>query len=292
MIDAHQHFWNLARDDYGWLTPDDPVLYRSYAPEDLAPLIERAGIARTVLVQAAPTLEETHYLLEVARHTEWVAGVVGWVDLEGPDVEQTLEDLASHAGFRGVRPMIQDIADDDWMLGESLTRGLRALAERDLSLDALVLPRHLPRLVRLLERHPDLRVVVDHAAKPQIQAGDFDPFDGWAADMARIADETSASCKLSGLVTEAAVAWQTSDLYPYVAHLLECFGCERLLWGSDWPVVETAGGFARWRETTLELLGALSSPERAAILGHNAERFYRLSSKAQLAEPAGVERIR
>ncbi|MBW2232236.1 MAG: amidohydrolase family protein [Deltaproteobacteria bacterium] len=273
MIDAHQHFWTLARGDYGWLSPDESVLYRDFAPDDLAPLIERAGITRTVVVQAAPTLDETRYLLGVAEGSSFVAGVVGWVDLAGAEVEASLDLLASHALFRGVRPMVQDIADDDWMLGRALTPGLKALGERNLSFDALVLPRHLPRLHRLMERHPDLRVVIDHAAKPEIAAGHFD---AWAEEIARLARETPVLCKLSGLVTEAARAWQASDLRPYVAHLLECFGTDRLLWGSDWPVVELAGGFARWRETSLLLLEELGDTERAAILGGNAARFYRL----------------
>ncbi len=273
MIDAHQHFWTLARNDYGWLSPDDGLLYRDFGPADLAPHIERAGISRTVVVQAAPTFEETRYLLDLATSTASVAGVVGWVDLEGADVERKLDTLAAHAAFRGVRPMIQDIADDAWMLGESLTVGLRALAERNLSFDALVLPRHLPHLVRLLGRHPELRVVVDHAAKPPIAVGCFD---GWSKDIARVAHETNAYCKLSGLVTEASTKWKTADLRRYVAHLLECFGPNRLLWGSDWPVVNLAGGFERWWQASRELLGDLGSAERAAVFGGNAAGFYAL----------------
>jgi L-fuconolactonase len=191
-------------------------------------------------------------------------------------VVETLDSLAAHPLFCGVRPMIQDIADDDWMLGAALSAGLRALCERSLTFDALVLPRHLPRLLRLLERHPDLRVVIDHAAKPEIAAGRFD---AWAEDMAQLARQTGAFCKLSGLVTEAEKAWRPADLRPYVAHLLECFGAERVMWGSDWPVVELAGGFERWREASLGLLEALGDAESAAILGGNAARFYGLDAK-------------
>ncbi|MFQ5697991.1 MAG: amidohydrolase family protein [Myxococcota bacterium] len=278
MIDAHQHFWALSRGDYGWLSPDDRVLYRDFGPEHLAPLLDQAGISRTVLVQAAPTVPETRYLLRIAEQTRWVAGVVGWVDLGTPDLEKTLDDLAASPLLLGVRPMIQDLPDDDWMLGPALAPAFRALTARGLRFEALVLPRHLPRLVTLLERHPDLRVVIDHAAKPEIRAGRFEP---WAAEMARLARETDACCKLSGLVTEAAPSWATSDLRPYVAHLLECFGSERLLWGSDWPVVELAGGFRRWREATLELLGDLDDAERRAILGGNARRFYGLPASGR-----------
>lgn len=276
MIDSHQHFWTTARDDYGWLTPEDVVLYRDFQPQHLAPLIERAGITGTVLVQAAPSVAETRYLLEIADRTTWVAAVVGWVPLDDPGVEGTLDDLAAHPALRGVRPMIQDIPADDWMLRGALTGGLRALAERSLALDALVHPRHLSRLLRLLERHPDLRVVIDHGAKPEIHLGRFDE---WADAMARIAEQTSACCKLSGLVTEAGQGWRSEDLGPYVAHLVECFGAARLMWGSDWPVVELAGGFDRWRAVSVELLEGLNDEERAAIFGGTAQGFYGIASE-------------
>jgi len=275
VIDAHQHFWTIERADYGWLDPDDPTLYRDFGPADLAPLLRAAGITQTIVVQAAPTVAETRYLLDIAARTEWVAGVVGWVALDQPGVEATLDALAATGMLRGVRPMIQDLPDD-WMLADALTPGLRALAERGIAFDALVRPRHLARLLTLLERHPDLRVVVDHAAKPGIREHRFDT---WAADIGRLAERTGAFCKLSGLATEAGAHWGTGDLRPYVAHLLECFGPERLLWGSDWPVVELAGGFARWRTASEELLAHLDQAARAAVLGRTARRFYRLDAK-------------
>lgn len=273
MIDAHQHFWSVARDDYGWLSPSDPVLYRDFQPRDLAPLLEASGIRRSVVVQAAPTEAETRYLLDLAASTPWVAGVVGWVDLEARDAGERVAKLASSPRLLGVRPMIQDIPDDDWMLRETVAVGLRALVEHDLAFDALVMPRHLPRLLALLDRHPDLRAVVDHGAKPAIRDG---AFDDWARDIGRIARETSACCKLSGLVTEARPDWTAEALRPYVAHLVECFGPERLLWGSDWPVVALAGGFERWRRASVELLADLTEPQRRAVLGGAAARFYRI----------------
>lgn len=292
MIDAHQHFWTTSRDDYGWLTPDDAVLYRDFGPSDLAPLIEGAGISRTVVVQAAPTVAETRYLLDVADRTDWVAGVVGWAPLDGADVSDVIGDLAAHPKLVGVRPMIQDIPDDDWMLGEGVGRGLRSLVEHGLAFDALVHPRHLSQLRLLAERHPDLRIVIDHAAKVSIRSGEFE---NWESDIARIARDSSACCKLSGLVTEASPHWQTEDLRRYVDHLIECFGPSRLMWGSDWPVVELAGGFSRWRQATLELLEGVGDDARAAILGESAERFYHLDpepkpSPRTQAIPAGEPR--
>lgn len=272
-IDAHQHFWDLSRDDYAWLSPDDAVLYRDFQPGDLAPHLERAGISKTVLVQAAPSMEETRYLLGVADRTEFVAAVVGWVDLASKDVAKDLDSLRGHAAFRGVRPMIQDIADDEWLLGSELTPGFEALIERDLCFDALVEPRHLPRLQRLLERHPELRAVIDHAAKPEIE---MRRFDAWADAIARVARETAAFCKISGLATEAAGNWSPADLAPYVAHLFDCFGCDRLMWGSDWPVIEVAGGFSRWRQASHELLQDRSLAERDAVFGDTAARFYQI----------------
>lgn len=276
MIDAHQHFWTLARDDYGWLSKDDPVLYRDFGPADLAPHLAQAGIAGSVLVQAAPTEDETRYLLSIAERTPWVRAVVGWVDLADPRVGDALDRLGEHAAFRGVRPMLQDLPDDAWILDDAPARGLRALEARGLGFDALVRPQHLPHLLRLLERHPELAVVVDHGAKPGIASGDFD---AWARDIERIASGSRACCKLSGLVTEAATDWKLDDLRRWFEHLLACFGPGRLMWGSDWPVVDLAGGFERWRDATLELLGSLDAPARQAILGGTAADFYRIGTE-------------
>jgi L-fuconolactonase len=272
-IDAHQHFWRLSRGDYGWLTPNLDVLYRDFEPPDLLPLMQGAGVERSVVVQAAPSVAETRFLLGLADTTEWIGGVVGWIEMASGDAVETLEALATHRALRGVRPMIQDIPDPDWMLGDALTPAFEALERCGLVFDALVTPVHLPRLGSLLKRHPALTVVVDHGAKPDIAGGGTET---WARDIARIAGDTAACCKLSGLVTEAASDWDDAALRPYVDHLLDCFGPERLLWGSDWPVVELAGGYAAWREASLRLLAGLSADQSAAILGGNAARIYRL----------------
>ena len=272
-IDAHQHFWRLSRGDYGWLTPDLEVLYRDFEPADLLPLMEGAGVERTVVVQAAPSVAETRFLLGLANATEWIAAVVGWIDMASGNAAESLEALAAHRALRGIRPMIQDIPDPDWMLDDRLTPAFQAVEGCGLAFDALVKPVHLPRLLELLDRHPALTVVVDHGAKPDIASGGFE---SWARDIGRIARETAACCKLSGLVTEAASDWDDAALRPYVDQLLDCFGPERLLWGSDWPVVELAGGYRAWREASLRLLAGLAADERAAILGGNAARIYRL----------------
>jgi L-fuconolactonase len=271
-IDAHQHFWRLARGDYGWLTTEDfPGLYRDFGPSDLASLLDAASIERTVLVQAAPTAAETAYLLELAAATPFVAGVVGWTDLEASDAPGAIESTAANPKLLGLRPMLQDLDDDAWILRATVAPALDAMQRAGLRFDALVKPRHLPNLTKLLSARPDLRVVIDHGAKPDI-AGDA--LADWAAAMRRIARETSATCKLSGLVTEAAPGWREETLRPYVDVLLEAFGPARLMWGSDWPVVNLAGGYAAWHAAAEALTERCTADERADIFGGTARRFY------------------
>ncbi len=272
-IDAHQHFWALARGDYGWLTPDLDAIYRDFTPDDLMPLLKAAEIDGTVLVQAAPTMAETEYMLSLADQNAFIKGVVGWVNFEADDVGAQIAALAAHPALVGLRPMIQDIADPFWMLGDTLTPAFEAVQQHDLTFDALTVPQHLGPLRQLLERHPDMRVVIDHGSKPLIK--DAILYD-WADNMAALARDTNAWCKLSGLVTEAAADWTIEDLRPYVDHLLNTFGPSRLIWGSDWPVCTLASSYEHWCETTDALLIQLSNTERQAILGGNTARAYNL----------------
>ncbi|MEM9632648.1 MAG: amidohydrolase family protein [Pseudomonadota bacterium] len=273
-IDAHQHFWALERGDYGWLTPELDVIYRDFLPHDLAPHLDQHNLSGTVLVQAAPTVEETQFMLSLADSNEMVKGVVGWVDFESPDAPDLIAELAEHRSLVGLRPMIQDIPDPDWMLRYELTPAFDALQKADLTFDALTLPHHLANLQELLTRHPGMRVVVDHGSKPVIREGHIED---WAAGMTVLAEKSRAYCKLSGLVTEAKPDWTVDDLRPYVDHLLETFGPDRLIWGSDWPVCLLASNYERWVETTQDLLSGLNSDEQAAILGGNAIRAYKLT---------------
>jgi L-fuconolactonase len=271
MIDAHQHFWRVDRGDYGWLTPDLGSIYRDFMPDDLGPLLARHGVTGTILVQAAPTVAETRFMLEVARATPFVQGVVGWVDFEAADAPDTIAKLAADPLLVGLRPMVQDIADDDWLLRPAIAPALDAMVAHTLVLDALVLPRHLPRLRTLVARHPDLAIVVDHGAKPLIRQRLLEP---WATDLAAIAAAPHVMCKLSGLVTEAAADWQASDIAPYAQHILSAFGPRRVLFGSDWPVVNLGGSYDRWREAALSFVQTFDATDRAAILGGNAQRLY------------------
>jgi L-fuconolactonase len=275
-IDAHQHYWHPARGDYDWMPQDDPVLARPYGPADLQPLLDAHGIGGTVLVQAAATIAETEYMLGIADTTPHVRGVVGWVDFERPEDLAQLRRLAAHPKFRGVRPMIQDIPDDDWMLRDDVQWGFRAVCDLGLTFDALGFPRHLGNFLTILKRYPEMRVVVDHCMKPQIRARGPESFRHWAEGMARIAGETGAFCKLSGLVTEAAEDWTVDDIAPYAEHVLTAFGPERVMWGSDWPVCRLRAEYDRWWQTAEQLTAALPDPARARVFGGTAVAFYGL----------------
>ena len=287
-VDSHHHFWTLARGDYGWLSPDLGPLYRDYTPAELRPLLHAAGVDRTVAVQAAPTVAETRHLLRIARTDERVAAVVGWVDMDRPTTAlAALRRLARDPRFRGVRPMIQDIDDAAWMLGPGPAAVFEALIDGGLRFDALVRSEHLPALRALLCRYPELQAVVDHGAKPDIARRCWQP---WADRIAAIGAETRAHCKLSGLLTEAREGDGLTRLAPYLDHLYHCFGPDRLMWGSDWPVLNGAAAFRNpppehpydhWHGMMLRWLRDKTDAERAAIEGDNAARFYGLPTRTR-----------
>ena len=275
-IDAHHHFWNPARGDYGWMPEDNATLCRQYGPVDLAPHLAEAGITATILVQAAASIEESEYLLGLADATPHVAGVIGWIDFENKAHLEQLTRLAGHPKFKGVRPMIQDIPDDDWMLRDDVQWGFRAVTDLGLRFEALGFPRHLENFRTILKRYPDMKVVIDHCMKPRIADHTDEAFRFWADGMARLAEETSAFCKYSALITEAGPDWTTEDLRPYVDHVITSFGAERVMWGSDWPVCRLRGEYGDWRAAALALTATLSDGDKAAIYGRTANRFYDL----------------
>ncbi len=275
-VDAHQHFWNPARGDYGWMPMDNATLARTYFPADLDAARAAHRIDHTVLVQAAPTVEETEYMLGLADATPHIAGVVGWVDFERPEHRAHLERLAKHPKFKGVRPMIQDIPDDDWMLRDDVQWAYGALAELGLTFDALGFPRHLANFHQILTRYPQMKTVVDHCMKPQIRDHSDENFRFWADGMKKIADDTDAYCKLSGIVTETDGDWTVEALRPYAEHVLTVFGPDRVMWGSDWPVVRLVCEYDAWREAAEALTAGLSGAERARVFGGTAAEFYSL----------------
>ncbi len=272
VIDAHVHYWRVDRGDYDWMTPDLPIC-RDFLPQDGAPLFEAAGVDGIVLVQAAATAAETQFLLSLAATDQRVRGVVGWLDMESPNAPDHLAALAQNPMLRGIRPMWQDIPDDDWFLNPQQDAVYRAIVDLGLSFDALARTRHLPLLPKLIERHPNLSVVIDHAAKPEIAAGQHA---SWKRDMAILATFPHIHCKFSGLITEAAPNAAIEAIQPYAETLLELFGADRLIFGSDWPVVTTHSDYATWWDWAHRLT---RDHDQAAIFGGNAKRFYRLAER-------------
>jgi len=275
MIDAHQHFWQVGRFDYPWLSSDLGVLYRDYLPHDLAPILKQNGVAQTVLVQASNSIAESRWLLELADANSFIAGVVGWVDLMSPDGEAQLNELSAHPKFKGVRHLVESEPEDDWLIKPAVLSGLRRLATYGLSYDLLVHTRHLRHVPEVAESCPELRFVIDHLAKPPIAQNEIKE---WARALKPVADYQNIHCKLSGLVTEANwSSWQTNDLRPFVDCVLELFGPERMMFGSDYPVCLLAASYDRVLDAFQELLKYLSDSDRDKIFAKNAAAFYRLS---------------
>jgi L-fuconolactonase len=273
VIDAHFHVWQLARGDYGWLDASLAPIYRDITAADWREQAQPCGVDAGVLVQAAPTEAETAFLLREAALDARVLGVVGWVDWLAPDAPQRIRALAREPLLKGLRPMLQDIADPDWILQPALQPALETMAECGLVFDALVRSVHLPRLLALARRHPDLRVVIDHAAKPDIAGGEWQV---WEQGLEALATHHSFACKLSGLLTECGPRHAVTAARRWARRVIECFGPDRVLWGSDWPVLELAASYRDWWEECQALLESFPSPQRSAILGGNAIRVYRL----------------
>lgn len=276
-IDAHQHFWNLSLADYPWLTPEHGPIYRNFEPPDLEPQIRSAGIDKTVVVQAANSYADTDHMLALADQFGWIGAVIGWVPLWEPDeAAKKLDDQYSlHPKFRGVRHLIHDEPDPDWVVQERVLEGLSVLSDRELIFEVVaVFPNHLRHVPFLAERLPNLTLVVDHLAKPPIKEKRIE---AWAMQLAAAAKYPNVYAKVSGLNTAADTAtWSAADLQPYIDFAIRQFGADRLMFGSDWPVCLLAGDYARvWGETQKALSG-YPPPVVDAILGGTAKRVYRL----------------
>lgn len=273
-VDSHHHFWDLTRLDYPWMPPGPSVVRQNYLPPDLKPEIEAVGIDRTVIVQAHQSLEEAKFLLEIANETDFVAGVVAWVDVQSPNVGSDLDSLIDYGPLVGIRHQVEDDPDDDWLAANETIRGLKEIAARGLAYDMLVRPRHMKHVPTVAEKVPELRLVIDHIAKPLIADGVMEL---WASAMAEIASIPGVYCKVSGMVTEADHDnWKVDHLRPYVEHVREQFGMDRLMFGSDWPVCLLASSYQRVFDAAIEAIGPLTEQEKSDFLGGNATRFYRL----------------
>jgi L-fuconolactonase len=277
IVDAHHHLWKVSRGDYDWMSPDMPVLARDYLIEDLEPHLRKAAVARTVLVQAAQTEAETDFLLELASQSDVIAGVTGWLDMGDPGFPARLEHYRRHPKFVAVRPMLQELDDDAWILRPVVLENLRHLAALKFPFEFLTFPRHLPHVFQALEAVPGLHAVIDHLSKPPIASGELEP---WASLIARVARFPNVYCKLSGMVTEADHArWSPDSLAPYVHHVVDVFGVDRLMFGSDWPVCRLAAEYAEVVNALRTVLSTrLGPPDIDKIFRVNAERFYGLSA--------------
>lgn len=282
IIDSHQHFWQVGRFDYPWMSCEVETLYRDYLPAMLEPLLKEQGVAQTVVVQASNSIEETRWMLSLAEDYPFIAGVVGWVNLMSADVGQQLEELTAHRKFKGVRHLVESEPEDNWLIQQSVLRGLNALSHYGVSYDLLVHTRHLRYVKTVAERCPELHLVVDHMAKPPIAQGEVKE---WARALKEVAAYENVSCKLSGLVTEADhTSWQAEDLRPFVESALEFFGARRLMFGSDWPVCLLAASYGEVLESFQALTSGLSEEEHAFIFAENAKDFYRLREETRAAE--------
>jgi L-fuconolactonase len=277
VVDAHQHFWDLDRFDYPWITPELQILRRPYGPQDLEPLLAESGVSRTVLVQATESTDETRALLQIAESTPFVAGVVGWLDLAGPDCAEAIAELRGGLGggyLVGLRHDLREEPDPEWLLGTDVQRGFEAVGAAGLTFDYLLRARELPAALANARMHPDVRFVIDHIGKPAIARGEMGT---WERSMEPLAELENVFCKLSGMITEAGGETWTPELFaPYVARVLEWFGPDRPMFGSDWPVCLLAGSYSQVVEVLDRALEGIPEDRRAKIYGANAERFYGL----------------
>jgi len=274
VIDSHHHFWRYAAAEYGWISDAMAVLRRDFLPGDLEREIRAAGVDGVVSVQARQTVAETEWLLSMAEASPFIRGVVGWVPLADPGVDEILARLARHPKLRAVRHVVQDEPDPGFLLREEINRGIGRLQGHGLAYDILIFERQLPQALALVDRHPGQVFVLDHIAKPRIRDGAISP---WRERMRELARRPNVWCKLSGVVTEADwEGWTPAGIRPYLDAALEAFGSKRVMWGSDWPVCLVACDYGRWRRTVEEATAGLTASEREGILGGNAVAAYRL----------------
>lgn len=275
VIDAHHHFWQLGRFGYEWLNaPQLSRIKRDFLPEHLKPLIDATGVQHTIFVQTQHNVEETKWVLGLADQHDFIAGVVGWVDLASDDCERQLLELKQHPKFVGVRHVTHDEADDNFIVRSDVLRGLRVLEQHRVPFDLLFFPKHLRHVPAIVTACPNLRLVIDHLAKPAIKSQQMS---GWVEEFRIAATYPNVFCKLSGMVTEADwTNWKPTDLRPYIDVAIDAFGPERLMFGTDWPVCELAAPYEQVHAALAEAIASLSPAARACIWGQTAARFYNL----------------
>lgn len=277
IIDSHHHLWKYKPEDYRWMDDSMEILKKDYLPENLEPLLKNSGVHSTVVVQARQSLEETEWLLEMAEQHAFIQGVVGWVDLCAPSHSELLDKYASHPKLVGVRHVLHDEPDDDFMLREDFKRGISQLQIYNLTYDLLLFPKHLSRAAELVKTFPEQRFVLDHLAKPPIKSGTIQ---AWKSDLEKLAAMSNVWCKLSGMVTEADHrAWKQEDFLPYMAVVLDSFGTDRVMLGSDWPVCTLGGTYQDVMEIPMKFISRMSQTDQELIGYQNALDGYQLQTE-------------
>src|SRR5579871_676182 len=273
-IDAHHHLWRYSAAEYGWIDESMSALQRDFLPKDLVAVMASAGVDGAVTVQARQTLEETRWLLGLADECAAIRGVVGWAPIAGEDFPGVMEEFADREKLKGLRHVIQGEKDENYILREDFSSGIRAMLGSGLVYDILIYERHLPQTIEFVDRHPEQVFVLDHVAKPMIREGLMEP---WAARMRELGKRENVWCKVSGMVTEADWAgWSSEGLRPYLDVVVEAFGVTRLMAGSDWPVCLVASEYGRWFEVLREYFRGFSETERDAVFGGAATEVYQL----------------
>ena len=283
VIDAHQHFWQIGQHGQVWPGPNLPAIYRDFTPREIQDYCEPSGLLGTVLIQSQPSDLDTDWLLDLAATTPLVWGVVGWVDFRSREAPRRIAALARRPKMRGLRPMLQDLSRDDWILDSALDPAVEATISAGLSFDALIRSAHLRILHQFASRWPSLPIVIDHGAKPPIASGIWEP---WQTDLATVAELPNVFCKLSGLATEAARGQGPEALERFARPIVSAFGPERLMWGSDWPVLNLASDFTQWLALSIALIAPAGPAALDAVFRGNATRYYRLAADS-LSESSG-----
>ncbi len=274
-IDSHQHLWHYSPTEHTWMSDEMSALKRDFLPADLKPLLEALNFDGCVAVQARQSLEETRWLLELAEQNDWIKAVVGWVDLRSEDLPRQLEHFARHPKFAGVRHVLHDEPDDEFMLRPDFRRGISQLREHNLTYDLLLFPKHLPIALKLVQEFPRQQFILDHIAKPHIREGVVSPWDRYLQELAGF---ENVACKLSGMVTEAKwTQWTPADFHPYLDTVFEAFGPNRLMIGSDWPVCTLSGDYTSTMNIVIDYVKQFPANAQANILGENCARIYQVS---------------
>ena len=276
VIDSHQHFWDPSRGDYHWMPKDNPILNRKYEVKDLSEASGSIDLHKTILVQAAATNAETEYMLHIAESSDLVCGVVGWVNFEDKNQLNQLRIFSKHPKFIGVRPMIQDIPDENWVLNKNFDIFFKSIIDLDLSFDALGFPIHLENFYIIASKYPKLRFVIDHLMKPKIYNNKQEEFIHWKKGMSKLSRLDNVYCKFSGMVTEACENWDEQDLKPYSDEILNLFTDKKIMWGSDWPVCNLRTNYLEWYNAAINLTKELSLAEKQNIFYNNSINFYKL----------------